>query len=100
MAKTKDKEESPSRPTPVARDGPYVMMLFITLVAIIGGCVLMQLDHDEYGKTAAPKEKAPEIQKLGSASKIDPGTPPPTPGPGPGPDPGPGPMPPGPPPMP
>ena len=69
MAKEK---EDPKRPTPVARDGPYVMMLFVTLVAIIIGTVMMYLDADEYGNKPPPKETiAPAIQKLGDVAKTD-----------------------------
>jgi hypothetical protein len=70
MAKPKYKEKEDSkRPQPVARDGAYVMMLFITLVAIVTGCVLMYLDNEEYGGKSPPKENAPAIQKLGEAYK-------------------------------
>ena len=72
MAKAKykeKKEEDPKRPQPVARDGAYVMMLFITLVAIATGCVLMYLDNEEYGGKSPPKEAAPAIQKLGDPFK-------------------------------
>jgi hypothetical protein len=70
MAKTR--EEDPRRPNPVARDGAYVMMLFATLVALITGCVLLHLDHDEYGKQSPPKEKAPDVQPFGTAAKLEP----------------------------
>jgi hypothetical protein len=78
-ARTKD-EEDPRRPTPVARDGAYVMMLFVTLVALIAGCVLLYLDNDEYAGKAAPKEGAPKVQALGSAAKVEAGAPTTTPG--------------------
>jgi hypothetical protein len=72
MAKKKAKEDREEKDekdlrTPVARDGAYVMMLFITLVAIIAGCVFMYLDNDEYGQKQPPKEPAPAILKLGDA---------------------------------
>ncbi len=77
MAKSRTRdEEDPRRPTPVARDGAYVMMLFVTLVAIIAGCVLLYLDNEEYGSKAAPKEGAPAVQALGSAAKVDATAPP------------------------
>ena len=71
MARKKYKEEGSKRPQPVARDGAYVMMLFITLVAIVVGCVLMYLDHDEYAGKQVPKEAPPAVQKLGSDFKGD-----------------------------
>jgi hypothetical protein len=75
--KEDEKEEKETRPTekelrePVARDGAYVMMLFITLVAIIAGAVFMYLDHDEYGQKTPPKEGVPAIQKLGDKAPIE-----------------------------
>jgi hypothetical protein len=45
-----------------------VMMLFITLLAVVGGAVLMYLDHDEYGKNPPPKEKAYAPPKLSETS--------------------------------
>ena len=73
-AKYKESDDKPKRPEPVKRDGAYVMMLFITLVAIVTGCVLMYLDNEEYsgvqGRTI-PKEAVPTIQKLGDANKTE-----------------------------
>jgi hypothetical protein len=64
MAKTKTKEkEKPERPR--ARNDAYVMMLFITFIAIAVGSVLMYLDHEEYGGKSPPKEVAPTLPKLG-----------------------------------
>lgn len=79
MAKKKAKEDRDERDekdlrTPVARDGAYVMMLVITLVAIIAGTVFMYLDNDEYSGKAPPKE-AVTILKLGDAPKVDPAAP-------------------------
>lgn len=77
MAKAKKAKESKEEPdekdlrTPVARDGAYVMMLFVTLVAIVAGCVFMYLDNDEYGGKAPPKETAINILKLGTEPKAD-----------------------------
>lgn len=68
MAK-KYKDEDAKRPQPVARDGPYVMMLFLTLVAIATGCVLMYLDADEYSSKSPPAVTAPAPQKLGDPFK-------------------------------
>lgn len=92
------KEEDPKRPTPVARDGAYVMMLVMAFLAIVVGCVLMYLDNEEYGGKSPPKEAAPVVQALGAPAKVEtPAPAPPAPAPGPGPMPeGPGPMPPSP----
>lgn len=106
MAKAKTKDEDPKRLTPVKRDGAYVMMLFISLLAIAGGAVLMHLDHEEYGGKSPPKEPELKILPLGAKANISdgPGATPPAPPPDPGggmppmpPDPGGGmpPMPPG-----
>jgi hypothetical protein len=70
MAKSKYADEDPKRPTPVARDGPYVMMLVITLLAIVGGIVLMSLDKDEYGGKTPPKELGLQIKPLGSRADV------------------------------
>ncbi|MCS6867015.1 MAG: hypothetical protein RMJ56_06975 [Gemmataceae bacterium] len=78
MAKAKAKTqesvvaEDPRRPTPVRRDGPYVLMLFVTLLAIITGTVLMYLDTEEYGGKSPPKETAPEARPLGGLPKANP----------------------------
>jgi hypothetical protein len=64
MAKTKTKEkDKPERPR--AKNDAYVMMLFITFIAIAVGSVLMYLDHEEYGGKSPPKEVAPTLPKLG-----------------------------------
>lgn len=64
MAKSKYKEkEKPAGPK--ARNDAYVMMLFITLLAIGVGCLLMYLDNEEYGGKAPPKEPIPSVSKLG-----------------------------------
>jgi hypothetical protein len=93
MARQRE-DEDPRRPTPVARDGPYVMMLVVALLAIIGGCVLLYLDYDEYGKQTPQKENAPTVQAFGTAAKLEAPVAPPAPAPGPGepmpPAPGPG----------
>lgn len=68
MAK-KYKDDDDKRPQPVNRDGPYVMMLFLTLVAIATGCVLMYLDADEYSSQNPPAATAPAPQKLGDPFK-------------------------------
>ena len=43
---------------PRGRNDAYTMMLFITLLAVVGGTVLMYLDHEEYGKNPPAREKA------------------------------------------
>ncbi len=66
MAKSKTREKEKARPDrPRARNDAYVMMLFITLVALLAGSVLMYLDHDEYGGKSPPKEAAPTLPVLG-----------------------------------
>lgn len=80
--KTKEKEKEKPKPKPKVRErdrdrpeGPkprmdaYVMMLFITFVAVVAGCVLLYLDHQDYGGKTAPQEKAPTPAKLGEAFK-------------------------------
>lgn len=83
MAKTKDRtDERLKRPEPIKRDGAYVMMLVVTLVAVATGCVLLHLDNDEYGKTTPPKE-APVVRKLGEELKGEAAAPAPAPAPAP-----------------
>ena len=97
MAKAKYKDEDPKRPTPVRRDGAYVMMLFIALVAIAGAATLMYLDNEEYGGKSPPKEAELKIKTLGGKADLPEIAPTPPVGGGPGPAPpggGPGPMPP------
>jgi hypothetical protein len=92
MAKYKEKEEDPRRPNPVRRDGPYVMMLFATLVALAGGCVLLYLDSEEYGSKPPQNESKLAIKPLGAAANLpDVSGAGPAPAPGPGPAPGPAP---------
>lgn len=68
MAKTKTKEKDRDKPErPRARNDAYVMMLFITLIAIAVGCVLMYLDHQEYGGKSPTPGAAPTLPKLGDA---------------------------------
>ncbi|MFM8273557.1 MAG: hypothetical protein ACKODX_14690 [Gemmata sp.] len=79
MAKTRDRDrddDRPKRPQPVKRDGPYLMMLFITLVAMTTGCVLLYLDNDEYGAKPAPKEAVPTVRKLGDPVPAEAAAPP------------------------
>ena len=55
-----------------SRNDAYVMMLFVTLVAIAAGSFLMYQDHQEYAGKQPPKEAVPAIQKLGESSKAAP----------------------------
>ena len=59
----------------------YTVMVFVTFVALVLGCVLLYLDFDEYGSKTAPGEKVPTLTKLGdgAASPVTPATPPMTP---------------------
>jgi hypothetical protein len=41
---------------PKARNDAYTGLLAISLLALIGGCVLMYLDHDELGKAPGKGE--------------------------------------------
>ena len=96
-AKTKEKEKDTETEKPKAkakekakaaataarpRNDAYVMMLFITLLAIIGATVLQYMDFEDYGKKTAPDGKAvaPNPPKLGESLKAD-ATPPPPGGP-------------------
>ena len=74
MAKSKTKEKDKEKPVgPRARNDAYVMMLFITFVAIVAGTVLMYLDFDEYGgKQPTPP---PKIGELSPGGSTDVGTP-------------------------
>jgi hypothetical protein len=75
MAKSRrrdDDDDKPGKPMkPVARDGAYLMMLFVTLIAMIGGTVLLYFDYEQYGQNGekAPKEVAPTIKTLGEVNK-------------------------------
>jgi len=83
--KKKDDDEKPTRLKPVPRSGAYVMMLFITLVAIIGGTVLLYLDYEQYGqKGESPPKESATVKTLGEINKeAGVGTAPaPAPGPG------------------
>lgn len=86
MAKTKAKEkEKPKarereRDTgPRARNDAYVMMLFITFVSVLLGCVLLYLDFagtkelglgedPGYGNRTPPKETIAPVQRLGDGA--------------------------------
>jgi hypothetical protein len=89
MAKTKtrprDDEDEDRRsrrdrgPEPVARDGAYVLMLVITLLAILVGSFLMYKDNEDYGSKQPPKEGALTVPKLGDQPKTGGTATPPTP---------------------
>src|SRR5947209_1206862 len=72
MAKTKAKPKTSARPAarpssnkPQPRNDAYTLMLFVTFVAIVTGCILLYLDFDEYGQQKAPTTQPPAMQKLG-----------------------------------
>jgi hypothetical protein len=62
MARHKGKEEAVGSR---ARNDAYVMMLFIALVAAIGGSASIYFDNEAYGKNPPPKEKVYTPPKLG-----------------------------------
>jgi hypothetical protein len=72
MAKTRDAGPKP-------RNDAYTGLLGISLLALVGGCVLMYLDHDELGK--APSKGELKVDVPGTAAgkggglpaKVDPG---------------------------
>jgi hypothetical protein len=49
----------------VARNDAYTLMLFVTFLAIVTGCVLLYMDFEEYGQQKAPTTQPPAMQKLG-----------------------------------
>lgn len=68
MAKTKEKDRPAGRAAAAGpRSDAYVMMLFVTLVAIIAGCVLLYMDWDEYGQKSPDKGMMPNLAPLGDA---------------------------------
>ena len=73
---TKEKsapKEKPERITrPKAKSDAYTMMLFITLASLILGCVMMQMDWDEYGQKNPGKESPPTLPKLGEGGTAAP----------------------------
>ena len=63
MAKAKYKEKAVVA-KPKARNDAYTMILFITFLAAVAGCVLLYLDFDEYGQvqpTTAQPLKLPAL---------------------------------------
>ena len=83
MAKTKTKEKTRERERadgPRARNDAYVMMLVITFVAILAGCILLYLDYagtkdlglgedPGYGQRQPPKENIVPVPPLGGAAE-------------------------------
>jgi hypothetical protein len=77
MAKSKAKEKSkPDGPRP--RNDAYVMMLVITFVSILAGCIFLHFDYagtkdlglgedPGYGSRVPTKETIPTIPSLGEA---------------------------------
>jgi hypothetical protein len=55
--------ERSDRPKP--QTDAYVIMLLITFFAILVSCVLLYLDHSEYGSKSPAKEVAPTLPELG-----------------------------------
>ena len=73
MAKVKDREKTADRPDrPKPRTDAYVIMLLITFFAILVSCVLLYLDHSEYGGKAPPKEVPPTLPELGKGESKGP----------------------------
>ena len=63
------KVESGPRP----RNDAYTMMLFITFVAVVTGCILLYLDFDEQGgQTNPPPTPTLTIPKLGDPAGAGP----------------------------
>jgi hypothetical protein len=62
MARHKEKEKPVG---PRAWNDVYVMMLFIALVAAIGGSASIYFDNEAYGKNQPPREKVYTPPKLG-----------------------------------
>jgi hypothetical protein len=91
MAKTKTKEKEREREKerasgPRPRNDAYVMMLFITFVAILAGSILLYLDFagtkelgigedPGYGSRKPDQEKMPPLPKLGDPTPPAGGTP-------------------------
>lgn len=70
MAKKSAKKVKEVAKKPKGRGEPvYAVMAFVTLVAMIVGCVLLYLDFEEYGKNSPPKESVPALPKLGDDLK-------------------------------
>jgi hypothetical protein len=72
MAKKPSRRESEKKASPRRGEPVYTMMAFITLVAMILGCVLLYLDYDEYGKQSPPKETVPPLKNLGGEDTASP----------------------------
>ncbi|MBX9624600.1 MAG: hypothetical protein K2X82_12400 [Gemmataceae bacterium] len=66
----KPKPRPAPRPVrPAAPKGPgepvYTVMAAVTLLAMLVGCALLYLDHEDYGKQNVPTEKVPALPPLG-----------------------------------
>lgn len=57
---------------PVKRNDAYTVMLSISLLALIGGCVLLYLDYEQYEKVKAP---SPEVFKVETPAPAEGGQP-------------------------
>jgi hypothetical protein len=62
------------------RNDAYTGLLAISLLALLGGCVLMYLDHDELGKAPGKNELKVDVPGVSPAAKgsglpprVDPG---------------------------
>src|SRR5436190_1558704 len=69
MTKSKLSELEQSA-APKKRNDAYVVMLFITLLALGLGCFLMNSDFEEYGSKAPPKAEIPALKQLGTAPPV------------------------------
>jgi|GEM_PF-1636643 len=56
------------RPTAKPRNDAYVMMLAITFLALVTGCVLMYLDAAQYEGKNPPAAAIPALPELGKAA--------------------------------
>jgi hypothetical protein len=56
------------RPTAKPRNDAYVMMLAITFLALVAGCVLMYLDAAQYEGKNPPPAAIPALPELGKAA--------------------------------
>jgi len=69
VAKYKEKEkERGGVATAKPRNDAYTLMLLVTLLAIIAGCVLLYLEWDEYGQKSPPKDMMPDLGRLGTGA--------------------------------
>jgi hypothetical protein len=54
---------------PKARNDAYTGLLAISLLALLGGCVLMYLDHDELGKAPSKGDLKVDVPSVSPATK-------------------------------